>query len=283
MTSPVPDPNGVYGSTTSLSVSTVYDFSTGAVISSTDANGQTASFQYNDLLDRPTQLRRAVNSTLTNQTTVIYDDANRAITTTSDQTTNNDNALKSQMIYDGLGRTIETRSYENSSQYITVKKIPYVPLQDPDSGVWVAAAQSSNPYRSYLGEQPVWTTSFSDALGRATKVRTPDNAIVRTYYDGARVLVTDQTGKERLTNTNALGQLKDVWEVTAADSATEAISFPGRSEVTAGYHTSYAYDALNNLLTVTQGSQTRTSVYDSLKRVLSMTEERQLINRSLVL
>ena len=260
-----------------MSTSTVYDFSTGAVISNTDANGQTASFQYNDVLDRPTQLRRAVNTTLTNQTTVIYDDTNRTITTTSDQTGNNDNVLKSQVIYDQLGRTIETRSYENSSQYITVKKIPYVPLQDPDTGVWVQASQVSNPFRhnlgdpSNVGEQPVWTTSFSDALGRPAKVRTSDNAIVRTYYDGARVLVKDQAGKERLTKTNALGQLEDVWEVTPADSATEAISFPGRSEVTAGYHTSYAYDALNNLLTVTQGSQTRTSAYDSLKRVLSTT------------
>ena len=135
----------------------------------------------------------------------------------------------------------------------------------------------SNPFRHNLvdppnvGEQPVWTTSFSDALGRTTKVRTPDNAIARTYYDGARVLVKDQAGKERLTKTNALGQLKDVWEVAAADSATEAISFPGLAEVTAGYHTSYTYDALNNLLMVTQGSQSRWSVYDSLKRVLSTT------------
>jgi hypothetical protein len=87
-------------------MSTIYDFSTGAVISSTDINGQTSTMQYNDLLDRPTQLRVGIGTSLSHQTTIAYDDANHTITTTSDQNTNNDNALKSQMIYDGLGRTI---------------------------------------------------------------------------------------------------------------------------------------------------------------------------------
>src|SRR2546430_17318048 len=79
-----------------------------------------------------------------------------------------------------------------------------------------------------------------------------------------------KAGKERMSKTNTLVQLTDVWETTPADQWTEGVSFPGHSEVTTGYHTIYAYDALDNLTSVTQGTQpARTFNYDSLKRLSS--------------
>ena len=81
----------------------------------------------------------------------------------------------------------------------------------------------------------------------------------------------DQAGKQRLSETDALGHLKNVWEIRATDAATVPVSFPNHTEVTAGYLTSYQYDTLDNLTTVTQGSQTRTFVYDSLKRLTAAT------------
>ncbi|MGI8641620.1 MAG: hypothetical protein ACR2MG_16950, partial [Pyrinomonadaceae bacterium] len=83
-----------------------------------------------------------------------------------------------------------------------------------------------------------------------------------------RTLVTDQTGKQRISRTNALGQLINVWEVTASDSATGTVSFPNQT-LSAGYQTSYSYDTLNNLTTVNQGGQTRSFTYSSLSRLLS--------------
>ncbi|MBA3241761.1 MAG: hypothetical protein H0T60_11095, partial [Acidobacteria bacterium] len=60
-TSPVPDvstaygyPAGTFGTTFALTSSTVYDFYTGLVYSATDANNKTTTFEYNDLLNRPT-------------------------------------------------------------------------------------------------------------------------------------------------------------------------------------------------------------------------------------
>lgn len=253
-TSPIPDPTGVYGLTSSLGVSSVFDFSSGAVISSTDINGQTASLQYNDLLDRPTQLRMAVGNSLTHQTTVAYDDVNKTITTTTDVTADNDNSLKSLAIYDGLGRTIETRQYEGGTNYIAVQQKPYIALQDPDTGAWISATQSSNPFRPYLGETAVWTTTFSDALGRATKVRTPDNSIARTSYSGNAVTASDQITHSRLSVSDALGRLSKVYEDPSGFD----------------YLSSYEYDALGNLTKVTQDTQpARTFVYDSLKRLAS--------------
>jgi YD repeat-containing protein len=62
-TSPVPDPSGVYGSTTALLSSSVYDFATGQLTSTTDANGKTTTLSYTDALgavDKLDRLRKVV-------------------------------------------------------------------------------------------------------------------------------------------------------------------------------------------------------------------------------
>ena len=123
--------------------------------------------------------------------------------------------------------------------------------------------------KPHAAPEAIYTTSVYDLAGRITSVTTPDSAVVTSSYSGNRVLVADQAGKERISLTDGLGRLNDVWEVTGADSATEVISFPSHAEVSAGYHTSYQYDTLDNLTTVSQGSQTRTFAYDSLKRLSS--------------
>ena len=133
-------------------------------------------------------------------------------------------------------------------------------------------SRSCCPNRVFGSDNPVlWTKGAYDALSRVISVTTPDNATLATAYNGNQVLVTDQAGKQHLSSTNALGQLKDVWEVTPAGlPATETISFPGHAEVAAGYHTTYTYDVLDDLRTVVQGEQTRTFVYDSFKRLKSV-------------
>ena len=84
---------------------------------------------------------------------------------------------------------------------------------------------------------------------------TADSAAVTTSYIGDSVTVTDQTGKKRKSVTDALGRLREVYEDPNG----------------LNYLTSYAYDVLDDLTTVTQGTQTRSFVYDSLKRLTSAT------------
>lgn len=67
--------------------------------------------------------------------------------------------------------------------------------------------------------------------------------------------VTDQNGKQRQSVTDALGRLTEVYEDPAG----------------LNYLTSYSYDVLDGLLTVSQGVQTRSFVYDSLKRLTAAT------------
>jgi YD repeat-containing protein len=107
-------------------------------------------------------------------------------------------------------------------------------------------------------------------LDSVISVTTPDGTVVTTAYSGDRILVTDQQGNKRMSRTNALGQLKDVFEVTPNDS----VLYPGigtetfGAETVYGYKTQYDYDVLDNLTTVTQGTQQRFFMYDSLRRVI---------------
>src|SRR6185436_20183587 len=53
-----PDPTGLYAQPTALVSSSVFDLNTGLVTSSTDLNGRTTSFEYNDPLYRQTLVMR---------------------------------------------------------------------------------------------------------------------------------------------------------------------------------------------------------------------------------
>ena len=223
------------------------DYYTGKVVDFEDANGTTSSAYYEDTLDRPTKVISAADDAtqaLTSQKTFAYNDTTRVITITSDLTNYTDGLLKSQVLYDGLGRTIETRQYETATAYIMTKRT-YDALGRVN--------KVSNPYKTGT---PSWTETAYDALGRVVSVKTlDDNASATTSYSGDTMTVTDQAGKDRQSTTDALGRLVKV------------IEDPGTSGL--GYVTDYAYDVLDNLKTVTQGSQTRTFTYDSLSRLVT--------------
>ncbi len=233
-----------------------YSYYLGEIINSEDINGVVSSSYFADLLDRPTQIVLAANiPALRQQKHFIYDDAGLTVTVISDLRNYGDGLLKHQSIYNGLGALTETRAYENGTDYIATKVIPNALLQHPQTNNWVATTQTSDPYRQ--GEQPIWTTSFFDALGRVSIAQSPDNAQVKTAYSGNQTTVTDQAGRQRKSLTDALGRLTAVYE----------------SPANYNYQTSYSYDTLGNLRTVVQGTspqlQTRQFVYNSLSQLTS--------------
>ncbi len=236
------------------------DYYTGKVVNAEDANGVTSSASYDDHLDRPTQIVRAANDALLpNQTTFAYDDAARVVTATSDFDSYNDaTPLKSQTLYDGLGRVTETRTFETATAFIAVRK-SYDALG--------RVKQVSNPFKS--GQGQVWTVTAYDTLGRATTVTTPDSAVVTNSYSGNTVTVTDQTGKDKQSTTDALGRL------------TQVVEDPGTGGL--GYTTTYLYDVLDNLRKVTQDTQYRYFMYDSLSRLIRVKHPEQTARASLAL
>jgi RHS repeat-associated protein len=231
-----------------------YDYYLGSVIDFEDLNGIVASGYFNDSLDRPTEIKRAVGTAAANHTVFAYDEINRIITTTADLNTNNDGGLVNKMLYDLMGRTIETRQYEGGGNYIAAQ-VQYDTLG--------RAYKTSNPFRPYLSETAVWTTRTFDGLSRVTSVTTPDSAVASTAYSGNAITITDEAGKLRRSINDALGRLKRLDEPDAGNNLDSG-GTPVQS-------TSYTYDVFDNLISVTQGVQTRTFVYDSLKRLISTT------------
>jgi RHS repeat-associated protein len=248
--SPVPDPSGTYGSTTSLSGTSVYDFNTGLVTSTTDANSKTTTFEYNDPLNRQTR----VNLSDGGYTRHIYVDAHqcgpyvesRTLVDTSGRETD------SYQFVDGLGRVYRAFSYENQdtgNPYLTVDT-----QYDSMGRAW----RTSSPYRSSgctstINPSGRWTQTSFDALSRPTQILTTvDNAAVTTSYSGSTVTVTDPAGKTRRSVSDAMGRLSAVYEDPNG----------------ANYLTNYLYDALGNLRRVDQGGQARFFMYDSLGRLI---------------
>ena len=224
-----------------------FDYYLGTPVNAEDENGIVASGRYDDALDRPTQVNRAVNTVWENQTLFAYDDPNRTVTTFSDLNTLNDRTLVSKVLYDPLGRTLEARQYEGASTFIATKT---------EYDAVGRAFKSSNPYRPQ-SESTVWTTTAFDGLGRVISVTTPDGAFASTSYSGNTATVTDQAGKKRKSVSDGLGRLVEVYEDPEVPG--------GPSEL--NYLTVYQYDVLDNLVKVTQGGQQRFFMYDSLSRL----------------
>ena len=226
------------------------DYYTGKPVDTEDINGVVSSIFYNDPLNRPTQAIAANNNlNFRRQATSVYDDTNRTVTTTSDLFSFGDNLLKIESFYDSLGRSVESRKYEGSGYVTTLTA--FDGLGRP--------RRATNPYRPLQNEPQLWTESKYDSLGRVIEGKTPDNAKISTSYYSNTVTVTDQAGKQRRSITNALGQLIRVDEPNDFGQL-DVSGVPAQP-------TSYSYDTLNNLTTVTQGVQTRSFVYDSLSRL----------------
>jgi YD repeat-containing protein len=129
-------------------------------------------------------------------------------------------------------------------------------------------SQQSRPYRS--GDTQQWTTAVYDALGRTKTVTAPDGSTAQTFYNeasrpdvasatpGETTRVQDAWGRERWGRTDASGRLVEVVEPNPNGNGSVA---------TGGLVTTYAYNTLGNLITVTQGAQTRSFAYDSLGRL----------------
>jgi RHS repeat-associated protein len=267
-TSSIPDSSGVTGSSSALVTSTNYDFSTGLVISSTDANGQTTYADYTDPLDRLTSVVRPTGG---GSTTYSYADTVGNLYLRTQTVQDASVTLTVDQMFDGMGRAVEMRAYEPGGGYISTQQ------QYDGMG---RVKQVSNPFRP-ASESVVWTTTGYDGLGRGVSVTTPDLAVVSTSYSGNMVLVTDQALKKRISQTNGLGQLTQVWEVTPSDSSTVSVTFNGLNYT--AYQTSYLYDALDDLAKVTQGSQSRYFMYDSLKRLIRGRNPEQDTSSSLTL
>jgi RHS repeat-associated protein len=250
---PAPDPTGVHGSAAGLTTRSTFDFSSGRVTETVDANQQATQYEYYDPLGRLTFVGYPDDGL------VLYAYGNG--TSASERYSATAQLAGSYLIerweyYDGLARTTSTLLHEGWADG-ALYDIHTVTEYDSMGRVH----RVTNPFRRRQIDQwdPLspaeekWTTREYDALGRITRVTTPDGADVTTVYAANRVTVTDSAGVTKQTETDALGRLKNVSED------------PGGLN----YLTQYEYDPMGNLTSVTQGVQTRTYTFDSLSRLLA--------------
>ena len=225
---------------------TQYDFYTGHPTAVSDVNGVSTAYSYsNDPLDRLIQERRAAGTGVEQQLNFSYTPNNgnpAQIDVVSDLNNVGDRQLHTSTLYDGFGNPLESRRYEDASHYISTQKT-YDALG--------RVATATNPSRPGDGLNYV-TSYFYDALGRTTSVQTADGLSTTSAYAGNQITTVDQAGAGRSAVTDALGRLIAVREDPTG----------------LNYLTQYSYDALGNLVRVSQGNQVRSFGYDSLSRLM---------------
>jgi YD repeat-containing protein len=185
------------------------------------------------------------------------------VTVTSDLFAYGDNLSKGEGIYDSFGQTIETRKFE-AGGYVSSRA---------EYNLFGRVVKASNPFRPYLNETPVWTTSEYDTLGRTVRTQAADDSEATTVYEGNVTTVTDQAGKQRRSIVNAIGQLVRVDEPNSQNDLGP-INNPAQA-------ISYAYNTNGDMVKVTQGQQSRYFLFDSVGRLLRVRQPEQDTNPSL--
>ncbi len=258
------DPQNTYAHLTSIidplnqTKAWTYDYSTGHPTQSTDPNLVNDVYQYadpvtgtSDALDRVKVISRADSTSSGNLTNVTYTSPTE-VNLYADQNALNDKVLRTQNLYDGFGRPLESRIYTG---YNTYRSTPQT-------------YDSLGRIQTVTNEFGAVTQYWYDALGRTQLVETlTDSAPVQTQYSGNTVTVIDQNNRTRASTYDALGRLTKVVE----DPSTAATNSNPNGYSGLNFTTTYSYDALGDLKTVNQSGQTRTFTYDSLKRLTSST------------
>lgn len=267
---PVPAVNGNYSSTQPLQTQLSYNYWTGLITASVDANGLTTSFEHNDPLNRLTKEIRPDGG----ETSHEYFDAPAQPYVRSRWSLDGSRSADSYRYLDGLGREVRSFLYTGDAEGAWSVVDTYYDLAG-------RAAGHSSPYRA-SGVGPAvpaqchaCTTTLYDGLGRMVESMTPDGAKVTTSYSGVFAKVTDQAGRQKLHRVDELGRMTDVWEITAADQWTEAITYGSPQTTLVGYRTAYKYDPLGNLREVKQGQQARHFMFDSLSRLIRARQPEQ--------
>jgi RHS repeat-associated protein len=255
--------DGIAGTVPYLTTSFEYDFSTGLVISVTAPNGQSVNSSYDSAWR---QLTVSVPSTGVTRTTSFDKDGNQKDKLSYfEQLSYTDVTAKtitSRSVSDGAGHTVKAGTGAGSSpSSYDMASVVYDHLG--------RVARQSNPFQGDFttGSSPYYSENTYDLLSRVTQVKLPDNQLIQTSYNGSQVTVTDQVGRQRESQTDALGR---VTSLTEPDPATGLLSWVSN----------YFYDALDNLTKIEQGGQLREYKFDGLSRLLfeRTPEQSQTVN-----
>jgi RHS repeat-associated protein len=246
-------------------VKSQYDANTGRMMSAWDQNNALTTLAYDSLL-------RTVQTNFPDggRTILVFDSFNQSHTETKIDSSRTTYAYT---LVDGYGRL--SRSAQTSGE-----TTPY----NQQDFCYNSNGQLLFQAYSYLGNgfsdpkvcSGAGNTFAYDGIGRATQITHSDGSNAQFSYNGRARQIRDEGNGSfnvtRVQQTNALGQLTGVCEVSAINLLGNGgtVGNCGLDIAATGFLTSYAYNTLGNLTTVTQGSLVNRSFsYDSLSRLTS--------------
>jgi RHS repeat-associated protein len=267
-----------------LSTSSVIDCVGALPQSVTDPNGNVTSVNYgSDPLYRPVSEKDAQNNT----TSFSYAAGGVSTTTTYPTSTG---ATNTEAVYtDTLGRennsqVLDGSSYDTNSIYRQwgsgVGFETKTPLTCSSSEDALCPLSTGGGIQVIVTEPT--TTTVYDPLGRPTSSTTIScvgfncqtySSTSYSYYpatvSGNNVsdVLVSTTGASKNFEYDALGRLTSVCEVSAQSGSGAC----GQAHAVNGFLTTYAYNILGDITSVTQGAQTRSFSYDMLRRLTSET------------
>ncbi|MBK6425204.1 MAG: hypothetical protein IPF82_03065 [Blastocatellia bacterium] len=253
------------GPATVLSTSAIFNRWSGLITSATGYNpGETTTYSY-DNFDRIQSITPPAGVGVT---MVVYSApaADLSVQSTSETIgTGSSNSSTTIVTYDGLFRAVKQQATDPNGTGLVTVDTKYDGLGRP--------TLVSNPYRT-TGAAPThgWTRTRYDDQNRVVLVsffdngplsppgdfETSDTGDIATVHNAGgftvpTVTVTEQAGKQRRSGSDALGRM--LWVREDPNGLN--------------YLTTYGYDGRGNLLSVNQGGQSRTFVYDGLGRLKS--------------
>lgn len=256
-----------------------YHYTFGELTSATDENGQTSTYHYNDTWGRPT-LASAPDG---GQTEKVYNDSAPSPNVTTCQLINGTAGATCSASRPPTGWKVALNTMDGIGQLVQTELV-----SDPDGATFTATTYDGlgreyqvysptrcDPPTTNCGTEPTWgfTAYTYDALGRVTAVTHPDGTSLSTTYTGRATEVTDEGNGthnvQRISQSDAFGRLTSVCEATSAKQSGGGAPSACSQDITGtGFLTSYQYNALNNLISVQQGSRSRSFSYDGLSRLL---------------
>jgi len=189
-----------------------------------------------------------------------------------------------QQFYDGLGRLIQTKAESSPNAQTIVVDTRYDGLDHAiEQSQARYVAENATTFYQYTspGSAALYnhTTTSYDGLGRPVRITTPDGHWMEHQYGLAAGLtyhdVVDANRHRTQTRSDALGRLVNVYEISG-DCGTSSYSWatcvtPTTTTWAVDATTTYAYDGLDQLTTVTDTAGNLTTLsYDSLGRKTSM-------------
>ncbi len=247
--------------------STNYDFDSGLVTSTTDQNGNVTSFTY-DVLWRLASVTYPPPAG--SQITITRQETSFPFSATSTQTATPSPSIVKTNVFDGLGRVSESQL---NSAPACVSKV------DTTYDALGRKASVSNPYCS-TADPTYGITQYSyDALDRTTVITDPDSKTIQFNYAGSATQTLDEGNGgtqpvSRISQVDGLGRTVSVCEVsgtTQLGSGKTPVAC-GQAIAGTGFLTTYSYDVLNDMLSVSQGGfLPRSFTYDSLSQLTHAT------------